>query len=178
MLCPVLADSLFEDVRDDEILAHRFACCAALCDDVEHRLCRVNDIKKCKHTLWVYVVFNVELDAALLWIELVVMEMAECIERRHRAERASADAEHYEVVKVCANFRRRKNDISHDVLLIVWEFSPAHPALATIGFEILISVFCLCTHCFDLALGYTFVAKLFLHHIVEIELNLHFLCLR
>lgn len=173
MFCPIVAASLFQNVGDDEILTHRFARRAALCDDVEHRLFNVDNVQKRKHTFGVYVVLDVEFHAALFGVEFVVSEMAKRVEHRHRAERASADTQNHKVLVMRSDFRRRVDNISYDFLLIVRKFRPTHPACAAVLLEVRVTVLRLVENGLYFFLGDALLADGRFHHIVEIKLDLH-----
>ena len=121
---------LLEEVGDDEVLGHRLARRARLGDDVEARLFDVDDIEELLHADGIDVVLDIEFRALALGLgQVVVVQVAERVERHDGAERRTADAEHHEVFKVPADLLCLFQDIRHDLVLIVGELRPAHEQL-------------------------------------------------
>ena len=146
---PAFTDCFLQNVADDEVLAHCFRGCTALGDDVEHCAFDVYDVKECQHSFRVYVVFNEELYATLLFGEVVVAEMAECVEHCCGAKCASADAQDNKVVIVGSDVCCGCNNIVYDFVLVVRKFRPAGHAGATVVFKIIKGCFCNALDCFD-----------------------------
>ena len=101
--------------------------------------------------------------------------MAKRVERHNRAERAAADAEHYEIFEFFANVFRRFQNIRNDFFLIVGQFRPAHKqfVFAAVFFHVGV--------CFrrrgavrsQLFIGKAFIAEESFRHIVVIERYAH-----
>ncbi len=100
----MLTPAFFEKVGDDEVLRHRLARRARLGDDVEAGLGDVDDVQKLLHADGVDVVLDKELRTLALALgQIVVVQVAERVERHDGAERRPADAEHDKVVKFPAD---------------------------------------------------------------------------
>ena len=128
----LIAQLLFENIVDDEVLGHRLGSATRLGDDVEHGLFDVDDVKERLHSFGVDVVLDVELGTLALALgQVVVMQMAYSLERRNGTERAAAYAEYDEVLEILADLLCCDEDVFDDFVLIVRKFRPTHHALAS-----------------------------------------------
>ncbi|MPM72600.1 hypothetical protein SDC9_119576 [bioreactor metagenome] len=172
MRADICAELLMQQRGDDEQLAHGLGGAAGLADDVKAGLLHVDDIQQRGHAFRVDVVFHKEAGAiALFTRQIIVVQVVERLLYGGWAERAAADAEHHEVVKLFADLRRVRQDRLHDLILIIRQFTPAHDRA-------------LCAHAGDRAVHLRLhdlqlttikpaVAELIGHHVVKVQLNAH-----
>ncbi len=173
MLLPTFAHFFFEQIGNDQILAHGFSRCTTLGDDVEAGLFDIDDIKKRCHAFRVDVIFDIQLRtiAFFSW-QFIVVQMIECLLNSDRTQCATADTEHNEGIKLRTNAIGDLVDFFDDFSLIVGQFCPAKPASAPIFLNLILCHFGGCLHggyfvSIDAVLKSYHIA----HHVINIQNN-------
>ena len=159
-----------QQIGHDQKLRHRLRRAAGFGDDVEAGPVHVDHVQKRVHALGIDVVLNEQPRAAALFLwQIIVVQMRKRLLHRDRTQRAAADAEHDEVVELCAHIRRNRFDLIHDLVLIVRELAPLHLSA--------LFLHCLCRRLErkrkELVLCESARTERFLHHVVVIHRDPH-----
>ena len=180
LLGPALADLRLERLGHDQVLAHRLGGRAGLGDDAEAGLGELDHVKQRGHALGIDVVLDVELRAgALVRRQLVVVQVVERLMHGDGAQRGAADAQHDKILIVGANLRGNLLDFGDDLLLVVGQLHPAQPALAAVGFDVVLRARGGFLHRLKLsARDAMLAAEHIRHHVIDVKTNVLFhLCI-
>ena len=172
VLLIVVRAGFLQLLEHDQILAHRFGGAAGLGDHVEARGTHVHNIHQRGHALGVDVVLDVELGRVALFLrQLVVVQMIQRLLNRRRAERASADAQHDERVKLLADALRGFLNLRHNLVLIVGQIHPTLHALAAPGLDGLVGVRKARGQRVHFRAVNAALAQKILHHMIDVQPN-------